>query len=339
MKVRGYCAPGRVLFLERMVKFAKPPLSVPDQVRKLKARGLVIADDAFAESCLHTIGYYRLSAYALPFQQGALPDKPFIAGTTLASILDLYTFDRELRGLLSGALERIEIGFRSVLINHMCITHGSHWFMERSLFVPDSWRFNFDKLIRKIEEELDIPDGGSSPARPHAEVFINHYYTKYGDPYLPPAWMIGETLSLGTWSRIYSNLRNGSDRQIVASFFGFNEAIFIEWMHTLAHVRNLCAHHSRLWNRRLVIKARTPHKHRVRIPLATSERVYDVAVVVFDLLRSVEPSTHWNKRLEELIQRHPSASARIAGMGFPPLWRKDTFWDLRLHPDDPLCHI
>ena len=78
------------------MKFSKPALTVPQQVVKLKGRGLVIDDVLEAEHYLHHIGYYRLSAYALPLQLHAQPLKPFKTGVTFHNILNLYRFDREL---------------------------------------------------------------------------------------------------------------------------------------------------------------------------------------------------------------------------------------------------
>ena len=64
------------------MKFTKQPLSVPAQVAKLQSRGLVIPDSAAAEHYLRYIGYYRLSAYALPLQQHGQPGKPFKPGVS-----------------------------------------------------------------------------------------------------------------------------------------------------------------------------------------------------------------------------------------------------------------
>ena len=45
--------------------YNKPAVSIPDQITKLKARGLAIGDDAFAIHCLYNISYYRLRANPL----------------------------------------------------------------------------------------------------------------------------------------------------------------------------------------------------------------------------------------------------------------------------------
>ena len=45
-----------------MSPYTKPYLSLPDQLRLIKSRGLQVADDVEAVDCLHRNGYYRLSA-------------------------------------------------------------------------------------------------------------------------------------------------------------------------------------------------------------------------------------------------------------------------------------
>ncbi len=225
---------------------------------------------------------------------------------------------------------------RSIANNQLCLRHGAHWFMNQRLFAPG---FDHEKLLTRIEEELDMPANATKPARPHSEVFINHYYVKYDDPYLPPAWMIGETLSLGAWSQIYANLGAASDRKAIAAPFGYDESILARWLHTLAYVRNLCAHHSRLWNRKLVIKAPIPRKHTLRIQTNSADRFYAVAVVSFDLLRAVEPATQWNHRLTALLAQHAIVRHRLGEMGFPVPWKNDPFWDLKSPDPDPACWI
>ena len=71
------------------MKFNKPPLTVPQHLQKWASRGLLIPSPDRAAHFLRFIGYYRLSAYALPFQQPALPDKPFQPGTSFENILRL----------------------------------------------------------------------------------------------------------------------------------------------------------------------------------------------------------------------------------------------------------
>jgi abortive infection bacteriophage resistance protein len=309
------------------MKFQKPPLDIPGQLQKWQSRGLVVSDPAKAGHFLRFIGYYRLSAYALPFQQpppvagqpATGPDKPFKPGTTFDDLLNLYVFDRELRLLVMDAMERIEVALRSCIVNEMCLRHGAHWFMDTAHFSP-SYRHN--KLIDKIEDELDIPARGNRPQSPHHERFINHYFKKYTDPYLPPAWMIAETLPLGTWSSIYSNLRQSVERKAIAAHFQVDEFVLKNWLHSLTYLRNLCAHHARLWNRQFVIKPVIARKHAGF--LKSNDRFYAMAVVLQDLLRIIAPGTTWHQRLAALLNSCPVADRRA--MGFPAGWEKEPFW-------------
>ena len=121
---------------------------------------------------LQFIGYYRFSAYRLPFQTLAVPDKPFAAGTTFEQVLSLYVFYRELRLLVMDAIERVEVAVRSSMVNHMCLKHGAHWFMNarhfKALPFPSGARmargFDHSKFLDKIDEELGIRPGAKTTA-------------------------------------------------------------------------------------------------------------------------------------------------------------------------------
>jgi abortive infection bacteriophage resistance protein len=314
-----------VLYFQEVLRmnFAKPALTVAQQVTKLCDRGLGVEDSAEAEHYLRHIGYYRLSAYALPLQQGGIPDKPFKPGASFRNILNLYRFDRELRLLVMDAVERIEVAVRSVIVNEMSVRHGPHWFMDAAHFNPASRRFRHHELLNRIDREFSIPAGGSNPARPHHEVFINHYFNKYTSPYLPPAWMVAETLTLGTWSQIFENLRVTAERKAIASHFGVDEQILRNWLHALTYLRNLCAYHSRLWNRQTVIKIAIANKHKSF--LGVNDRFYAFAVVINDLIQRIAPHTGWHHRLEKLMTGHPFVAPNA--MGFPSNWREESFWN------------
>ena len=83
-------------------KYTKAPLTTEQQVNLLKSRGLLIDDVDRAIYYLERISYYRLSAYALEFEEPMSDDQrshKFKPGTTFDSILDLYVFDRKMRTL------------------------------------------------------------------------------------------------------------------------------------------------------------------------------------------------------------------------------------------------
>jgi Abi-like protein len=151
---------GLVLALPR-IPFNKPPLSLPDQLALLVARGLTVNDTADATHYLAHIGYYRISGYALPFQVGGNgPDRhDFKPRVTCADILDRYVFDRKLR-LVMDAIERIEISVRTALSNAIAARHGAHWYLKPQLF---SLTFDHSRFIDDIKQQI-----GHAPAQQDA---------------------------------------------------------------------------------------------------------------------------------------------------------------------------
>jgi len=311
------------------VKFCKPPLTISELRQRWEQRGLLVPEPTEAEHYLLFIGYYRFSAYALPLQDNAGSsvsglDKPFKPGKKFDDILNLYRFDRELRILFMDAIERIEVAIRSAIVNEMSIMHGSHWFMDASHLKFDAKRFRHLRLMGKIDKELHVNNKSALPGKPHHEVFINHYYKTYSSPYLPPAWMVAETLTLGTWSLIFENLRRTKERKLIARHLKTDEQVLRNWLHALTYLRNLCAHHARLWNRQFVIKPMIAKRHRSF--LVNNDRCYAMAVVVEELLSTVAPGTSWASRLLDLLVSHPFIDP--AAMGFPFNWEKELFWNL-----------
>lgn len=310
------------------MKFAKPAMSPADLRARWEERGLQVPNPNEADHYLRYIGYYRLSAYAVPLQvEGstltARLDKPFRHDVCFADILNLYRFDRELRMLFMDAVERIEVGIRAVIVDEMCTLHGPHWYLDPAHF-KQKGRFKHNKLIQKIEKGLHIYNSPNPPNKAHHEVFINHYYKTYTAPYLPPAWMIAETLTLGTCSLIFEHICPTADRKRIAKHFQTDEQVLKNWLHALTYLRNLCAHHSRLWNRAFVIKPVIAQRHSSF--LKSNDYCYAVAVVVEDLLRKVAPDTNWAGRLQNLLKGHPYVNPEA--MGFPLGWDQEPFWNL-----------
>ncbi len=100
------------------MKYAKPPLTISDQIKLLEGRGLIISDKIKAEKYLANISYYRLSAYLYPFKN--LANDEYAKGTTFENVLDSYLFDRELRLLIFDAIERIAHRFSHTIDLSAC---------------------------------------------------------------------------------------------------------------------------------------------------------------------------------------------------------------------------
>ena len=76
--------------------YRKPATTVDEQVALLKSRGMVCRDEALVRRWLVTVGYYRLSAYWLPYEiappDGQTRSKRFAPDTGFEAIVDVYTF-------------------------------------------------------------------------------------------------------------------------------------------------------------------------------------------------------------------------------------------------------
>lgn len=304
------------------MKFAKPAINHAAQLQKLKSRGLLVADDSAAIELLLNIGYYRLSGYAFPFLSP--PNRTsFKPGTSLEQIMRIYECDRELRILLMDVIERIEVSLRSRIVNQTCQPWGAHWFMDAARF---HWRFNHTQFVGNLERELGIRHDPVTRQRilptAHAETFIEHYYTKYGDPYLPPFWMTAEVLSLGTLSKLYTGIGDARMKAEIAQPFGVPAKIFSGWLHSLSHFRNTCAHHCRLWNRIFSISPKRSHKHQGI--MHSPDRLEGHLVVLADVLDVTSPGHSFRVNLKGLLKRFPEIDP--SALGFPTHWETLPFW-------------
>ena len=297
------------------MRYNKPPLTRKEQVQKLKNRGLRVEDEAKAEGYLKNISFYRLRAYTYPFQDNKNPEHPFIKEVSFEQIIQLYIFDRRLRLLVLNALEKIEVALRTHIIYNYSQEHGGHWFMENSLFFKDR---HFQNNMEKIEEELYRSN----------ETFIKHYFAKYSHPKLPPAWMTLEAISMGTLGKLFSNLKRDKLKKKTARDFGLKETQHLEnWMHVFGNLRNVCAHHGRLWNRRFPTLVFLPHDtlhpflDNVRID---KNKLYPQLCAINCIIRQIAPKSSFVMDLKLLISDCPMANCHE--MGFPENWEEEPLW-------------
>ncbi len=123
--------------------FTKSPATYQQQVDIIKERGLHIPHNERAIQYLQQIGYYRLSAFFLTYQQ---QKDQFNAGTEFQQIIDLYRFDRVLRLLVFDCIERIEVAIRTQLTYILAHKYNtSHWHDIKTIYKP-SYTNKYGKL-------------------------------------------------------------------------------------------------------------------------------------------------------------------------------------------------
>lgn len=292
--------------------YTKPALTIPKQIAQLRTRGMVISDTPSAEHYLSQINYYRLSAYWLPFESNH-GTHAFQAGTRFEQVLDLYIFDRELRLLVLDAIERVEIAIRTQLAYQLGHRYGTHPHLNPAFF-KRSW--DHAKNIAQLQKD----------AHDSKEAFITHLLAKYAEP-LPPIWAAVEIMTLGQLSKWYANLQSGADRNLVAHEYDCDEVNLVSFLHHLSTVRNLCAHHSRLWSREFIFTFKLP-RQRPQALLSSfnpnePRRIYNTLVMLTHLMNRIAPGHHWRQRLIDMLQRHHIDPTR---MGFPIDWDTRAIW-------------
>jgi len=314
------------------MEYKKLPLTYLEQLNLMKSRGLNVADENRAIRYLTNISYYRLSAYALPFQK---EKDVFDNGTDFQDILNLYLFDRELRLLVFNAIERIEVAVRARMIYILAHKYGAHW-QDNAKIYKDPYRVKNKKTSEFYTVDIynEVQDMIATSTRDkHPETFIKHYINTYHKPLNPPSWMCLEVLTLGQLSKLFNGLKDNSDKQAIANEFGLHHTVFKSWLHTLTYVRNICGHHGRLWNREIAIeplwleKAKKPWINE-RFKEVTNRSFYTLCIVKY-ILRTVNHSHHIKEHFKELIAKYPSVP--IEYMGIPSNYDSTMFnWENEL---------
>lgn len=294
-----------------MANYTDKPLSFQQQIALLKSNGLSFADESKALHTLQQISYFRLKSYLMPLMSDKVLHT-FKNGATFEQAYTLYKFDSRLRKLIAGELEKIEVSIRTQMAYTLSDEVDIYWFADDANFVSTTKHAG---LIASLQSELDRTDDDQ----------ILLFKRKYDDAF-PPAWMTMEITSFGTLSMLYKLLKPSLTKRRIANYYGVSDSVFESWVHSIVYVRNICAHHSRLWNKSLRIRPLFPRKvngNFISTPVR-GDRLYYVLCIIQYLLLKVNPNTTFPDRLKALLAEFPDAD--ISAMGFPKDWDKETLW-------------
>ena len=165
--------------------------------------------------------------------------------------------------------------------------------------------------MRRVKQETEIV-----PFNRHKQSdFIRHYLQKYDRPPEPPSWMVFELLPFGSVSMVFAKLLD-AEKKAIAADFGLPRDRLQSWLHATSHLRNLCAHHSRVWNRKFGVTpsvAKSEQHHIIKPKL-----FYNHAVAIQTLLKKISGDTHRADRLKALLTDYPNIPIQL--MGFPANW-------------------
>jgi len=270
-------------------------------------------DDAAMSRCLTAVNYYRLSAYWHTFRND---DHSFRPGTSIDVVWERYIFDRELRLLVMDALERLEVAVRTMLAYEHGGLGGPFGYEQNPAAVYGSDKRKRDKFFRLLKKSMR--DNGH-------ERFMKHFKAKYGDEHdWPPIWVMVEVLTFGGVVSLYMGSPKPV-RRAVANQFHLADPVFGSWLRTLNAVRNICAHHGRLWNRELGAKPKLPRGAAWREPVRIdNDRVFVILSMLAHAMHLLAPGSQWSLRVAALLKKYPHVPR--SQMGIPDRWMESPVW-------------
>ncbi len=129
-------------------------------------------------------------------------------------------------------------------------------------------------------------------------------------------------------------MKFNEDKQLIADFFGLHHTVFTSWLHTLTYVRNICAHHARLWNREFAIKPDIllkPKRNWMNSEFNINQRTFYFISSLKYLLIAANPNNHLTNKLERLFEKYPEIPIQFMGIpsgenGKILDWRKQNLW-------------
>ena len=301
------------------------PRTIEEQIRLLRSRGMQFSSEGYAKECLSHISYFRLKYYWTDmFDEETEHD--FLEDASFDDVIARYNFDRSLRLILFDAIEIIEVALRAKIINHLSQAKDSGlWYLDESLFEKMEY---YEVFLLDLKYEFD------RSTEPFATEYIAEHpnwdwESMEGDN--PDAWMILEVATFGTLSKMYKNLKSQlPERAAIANDFGLYSAKELSsWLEAISVLRNIIAHHSRLWNRSLAKQPMNIKGHRdkwLNTPFTDNQKKkpYGVITAMLYLCNAVYPENQIKAKILSLLDK--SKDIPYGKLGFTGNWRNEPIW-------------
>ena len=303
--------------------YTKPALSYEDQAQLLVKRGLIVSNHAVLVGRLRSVGYYRLCGYWHPFKDRSSPTSDFLPNTRFDDVWERYRFDRQLRLSVMDAIERVEVAVRTALVHELAMRCGPFGHLDGANFKRAATQADSYGRVRHTIFLADLRENADKSS----ELFVKHFQNTYdGFPDLP-IWAVCETMTFGGVFTLF-NMSEAKVQKEIAKQFRLPAPLLHSWLHTLNYVRNICAHHARLWNRDLAVMPTIPDPHNDPrwhgARAISNKKIFVVLTLLHYLLKDAAPHTQWRERLFALFDRYPTVPLKM--MGIPADWRTHDLW-------------
>lgn len=302
----------------------KTPKSFKEQVLLLKKRNLTIQNEERAEKILTYISYNRLSNYWYPLLAEPKQKEIFKDGSKFNTAFRLYQFDSDFRTITFQAIEQIEIAIRTQIIYHFSHKYKSgFWFENKDAFKNYPFYLRLLNKLNSCTEETK-------------QEFISKYKATYIQ-HIPPSWKSFELITFNYLLSILKNTKNYKDLIPISKSLGLNHKLLISWVESFVYVRNICAHHDRLWNIKLTISPtwiksprhpwidRWENEEKNEGTADKELKIYAVICCIIYCLKNINPYNNYAESLVGLFEKYKEVDKRH--MGFPDNWESQPLWN------------
>ncbi|NUT61445.1 Abi family protein [Herbaspirillum sp. C9C3] len=308
-------------------EYVKPYLSPVDLIAKMKNDGLTIPQSDLSAKIIFRNNYYRFKAYFIPFHDKS---NLFPAGTYFSQIYSLYLADQKIRDFLFPLISVLEVRVRGVLDNVVTSqTKNPFWHLDATNFS------NFGNVERVLKKA-----GSRFTSSPHeyAKHYVSHYFNRQSFDYkqIPPFWILSEILTLEHLATFAKHIdekkfrrKGGSFLDDCANEFGLtSHGALVTNILCMLELRNICAHHSRIWNRNLRAPQGISKKITIKIPTLAPKinRLYQHLVMLRIMCKSQGIEDGIKEFFVALITSQPIFQRDRVAMGFPVGWEHDAVW-------------
>ncbi len=194
-----------------------------------------------------------------------------------------------------------------------------NWFDDGTTFKQIIDTYSFDRELRLLV--FDCIERIEVAIRTQ---FIYCMATHYNDSH----WQDNKQLFIKPF---YNKIGN-----LVDPYFDLHYTVFTSWLHSLTYVRNICAHHSRLWNKDLAVEPT-----RLLKPVGNwvsedfnnnNKRVFYFLCLLKYFLKRVNPNNHLKEKTTALFNKYPSVPIKyisIPSDGNDNLldWQNEPLWE------------
>lgn len=303
----------------------KSSRTILEQVELLENRGMMFRDKSFALECLKRISYFRLKAYRWDMQIDPV-NHVFTEGYYFEDVIERYEFDKELRKVLFSAIDTIEIALRTKLIYHMSQAFGGLWYMNGSLFN------NTNLHAKQLQHlQMEFAESGEIFAKNYRRQHPNQIQNGWKSDEDSDSWIILEVATLGDLSKLFKNIGHQlpAKSEIVNEFGLSIHRDLASWLEAIAYLRNIIAHHSRLWSRNMVKRPSEPmNPHNTWLSRQLSDieakRPFYIITSMLYLCDAVEPGNKLRSDIFKLMAKYNHLP--IQRIGFFEGWKQEPIW-------------